>query len=278
MSEVLRLYPTPNKIKKSRRFWQGSTQQARKAAGRGHGSLFLRLLAATHLLPLEVLVQQVQGFLVGTGTSHDGEHPLAALIVRCFGDGDAGAGALADLADFGPTSADDTANHIGRNADVLSLHFFAIFSDHGDPATANSSVGSVSVDVAVLAEVGSAPSAVVRSASTAVVAADSWATNASAVDGSSSGLRSNRGVVENCASPTLPVIDEALANLPDSFLDSFRGALDLDDSLSGLGKHLLLGNHANTGDILDVLDLEAGASDDGAHLVVRDEEADSFGC
>lgn len=39
-------------------------------------------LAATHLLCLEVLVQEEQRRLVGLGSTHDGEHALARLIMR----------------------------------------------------------------------------------------------------------------------------------------------------------------------------------------------------
>ena len=41
-------------------------------------------LAATHLLRLQVLVQEEQGRLVGLGASHDGEHALAGLVMGCL--------------------------------------------------------------------------------------------------------------------------------------------------------------------------------------------------
>lgn len=41
-------------------------------------------------------------------------------------------------------------------------------------------------------------------------------------------------------------------------------------------EHLFLGNHANTGSVLNLLNLQTLAADDGAHLVVRDQETD--GC
>jgi hypothetical protein len=43
-----------------------------------------RSLAASHLLGLEVLVQQEQSRLIRLGRSHDGEHPLAGFIMRCL--------------------------------------------------------------------------------------------------------------------------------------------------------------------------------------------------
>lgn len=39
------------------------------------------LLVAAHLFSLKVLVQQVQSFLVGLGSAHNGEHALASIIV-----------------------------------------------------------------------------------------------------------------------------------------------------------------------------------------------------
>jgi hypothetical protein len=52
--------------------------------------------------------------------------------------------------------------------------------------------------------------------------------------------------------------------------------LDFDDALGGLGEHLLLRNHTNARGILNLLDLQALATNDGTHLVVRDEQADGY--
>lgn len=46
-------------------------------------------LAAAHLLGFQVLVQQVQCLLVRSWAAGDGEHPLASVVVRSLGDGDA---------------------------------------------------------------------------------------------------------------------------------------------------------------------------------------------
>ena len=43
-------------------------------------------LAATHLLGLEVLIQQVESLLVGALSAGDGEHALASIIMWRFGD------------------------------------------------------------------------------------------------------------------------------------------------------------------------------------------------
>lgn len=84
-------------------------------------------LAASHLLRLEVLVQEVQCFLVGARAAGNGEHALAGVVVGGLCDRDARAGALADLADLAAATADDAAHHVRGNADVLRLHLFTIF-------------------------------------------------------------------------------------------------------------------------------------------------------
>lgn len=49
--------------------------------------LFLALrLTPTHLLGLQVLVEQEQRRFVGLGGSHDSEHPLTSLVMRCLFD------------------------------------------------------------------------------------------------------------------------------------------------------------------------------------------------
>ena len=100
-------------------------------------------MVAPHLLRLEVLVEEKEGRLIGLGRSHDGEHALAGLIVRslrgmlvttlngtasltCLSDGDSGSGGLPDLADLAAGAADDAANHVCRDADILSLNLLAI--------------------------------------------------------------------------------------------------------------------------------------------------------
>jgi hypothetical protein len=77
----------------------------------GSVALFLGL-AASHLLGFQVLVQEVERLLVGTGATSDGEHALASIIVRSLGNGDAGTRRFADLADLAATATDDAANHI----------------------------------------------------------------------------------------------------------------------------------------------------------------------
>lgn len=94
--------------------------------------------------------------------------------------------------------------------------------------------------------------------------------------GANARLDPHSRVVEHSAVAALVVVDQALANLPHSLLDALGGALNLNDALRGLGEHFLLGDHAYAGGILDLLDLQALPTNDGAHLVVGDQEAD--GC
>jgi hypothetical protein len=94
---------------------------------------------------------------------------------------------------------------------------------------------------------------------------DAWRTNA---------LSTNNRVVQNGAGASLPVIHQALADLPDGTLNALRGALNLDYPLGRLRQHLLLCHHAHTRHVLNVLDLETLTANDGAHLVVRDEQFD----
>jgi hypothetical protein len=235
--------------------------------------LVLRL-AASHLLSLEVLVQQIQSLLVGTGAAGDGEHTLASVVVGCLGDGDACARRLADLANLAAATANDAANHVGGNADVLRLQFNAILIVRRGRGPA-CCIGSRSTGVRSgrrIAEVGTVASAVVR--------ASAQSSSSSATVGqsarSSTGLNPYSGVVENGAVSTLVIIDQALANLPNGLLDAGWGTLYFDNALSRLGEHLLLCDHANARCVLDLLDLQALATDDGAHLVVGDEETNGW--
>lgn len=188
--------------------------------------------------------------------------------MRGLCDGDAGTRTLTDFRDLAASATDDAANHVGRDADVLSLDVLVVFGSNG----CRSAGGRFTAGVGGrgVAEVGTVASAVVGRAATGRVRL----TVASGSTSSTTGDSDSR-VVENGAVAALFVVDQALADLPDSLLDAIRRALNFNDTLGGLGKHLLLGDHANSGSILDLLDLEALATNDGAHLVVGDEETDS---
>lgn len=228
----------------------------------------LRNLAATSLLCLKVLVKEVQRLLVGIGTASDGEHALAGLVMRSLGNADAGARGLADLADLAATTANDASDHVRGNGDVLGLDVLAFFNS-GRSKTAGTHIrAGVVRRRRGSSEVGTVASAVEAARST-VASAIGRTTSAST-------LNADRGAVEDGAVAALLVVYKALANLPDSLLDAIGSTLDLDNALCGLGKHLLLRDHADAGTILDLLDLGTLTTDDGAHLVVRDEEAD--GC
>ena len=230
-------------------------------------------LAAAHLLGLEVLIQEVQSRLVGLSTAHDGEHALSSLIMRSLGNADASTRCLADLTDLATSSANDASNHVRRNADVLRLELLAILVMSGW-----STLGSIGVGTAVivlsggtLAEIGA-----VACTHDAVVLSVIATLIADSLTDATTSLSSNNRIVQHCSSASLPVINQTLANLPNSLLDSFWSSLNFDDALGGLREHLLLGNHANTGDILDMLDLETLSANDGTHLVVRDQQLDSY--
>lgn len=224
------------------------------------------VLAAAHLLTLEVLVEKVEGSLVGLGGAHDGEHALSSIIVWCLGDGDSGSRGLADLGDLASTTTDDASNHVGWNGDVLCLDLLSIFIVSWDAAS-----GTLPVRAAVegtwgfLAEISSVSSA----HHTSVVILTALGANALPTS-----LSANNWVVQDSASSALPVVDEALGDLPNSLLDTFWGTLNLDNALGRLWEHLLLGNHSDARDILDVLDLKTLATNDRTHLVVGDKELD----
>lgn len=238
------------------------------------------LAASPELLSLEVFVKQVEGLLVASAGTGDGKHALASLVVRGLRDADSRSAGATDLLDLGATTADDAPDHVGGDRDVLGLRLLAILIDGGGGrrAVALSSTRSghrlaTAEGRGSVLEVGSVTGAGVRAGGALGGERDAVAN--SATDGRAA-LGADSGVVEDGASAALPVIDKALANLPDGHADGVGVTLDLDDALSRLRKHLLLGDHAGTRHILNVLDLETLATNDGAHLVVRDEEA--HGC
>ena len=94
-----------------------------KGGRSGHLVLFLllELLPADSplLLALKLVVQQKERFLVGLGSTNDGEHPLAGIVVRLLGNGDLGTRQTANLGNLGSIAADDASHHVARNGDVL---------------------------------------------------------------------------------------------------------------------------------------------------------------
>lgn len=188
---------------------------------------------------------------------------------------DASSGGLADVANLAAATANDTSNHVGGDADVLSLDLLTVLVVSG--RAAGRSVGiraTAEWPRAAVAEVGSVASAHHARASVVTTAA---VTVAGAAQASRAGrLSSDDRVVKHSAGAPLPIIDKALGDLPNGSLDTLGGALDFDDALGRLGQHILLRNHADAGNVLDMLDLEALSADDGAHLVVGDEKLDGY--
>lgn len=188
--------------------------------------------------------------------------------MRSLGDADASAGGLANLADLAATATDDATNHVSRNRDVLGLDALALL-DSGRSKTAGTNIGASRVR-------GRRGCGEVGAVAGAVEAARSAVTRAVGRGSDAAALNTNRRAVEDGAVATLLVVDKALADLPNSLLNAIWGTLHLDNALSGLGKHLLLRDHADAGAVLDLLDLRALAANDSTHLVVRDEEADGW--
>lgn len=73
------------------------------------------------LLNLQLTIQQIQRLFIRLGGPDDRKHPLARLVVRVLGDTDPRAGETSDFRDFGAGAADDAADHVGGDRDVLGL-------------------------------------------------------------------------------------------------------------------------------------------------------------
>ncbi len=182
----------------------------------------------------------------------------------CLGDGDSGSRGLADLGDLASTTANDASNHVGWNADVLRLDLFSVLIVGWDTAAGTLAIGAaVEGAWGLLAEISSVASA---HDTVGVILTTLRA------DTLSTSLGADNRVVEDSAGATLPIINEALAYLPDSLLDTLWGTLNLNNTLGRLWEHFLLGNHADARNILNVLDLKALAANDRTHLVMGDEE------
>lgn len=129
------------------------------------GGLLLWRLLAAHLLGFEILVEKIQRLLVAAGRASDGKHALAALVMRSLGNGDASPRALPDFANLAAATANDAANHIRRNADVLGLDFLAVLGVSGRwRTTGGVGAGAATVGRWGVAEVGTMAGAIVGSA------------------------------------------------------------------------------------------------------------------
>ena len=83
--------------------------------------LLLQLLPAypSLLFALQLVVEEEERLLVRLGGPDDREHALAGLVVRFLRDRDFRAGQSSNLGDLGTIAADDAANHVGRDGDIL---------------------------------------------------------------------------------------------------------------------------------------------------------------
>lgn len=193
-----------------------------------------------------------------------------------LGNGDASTRRAANLANLATGTTDDATNHVRGNADVLGLKLLAVLVMSGGSTRGlgvRATVEGALVRAAEISAVASASDSVVAAVVivTAVVVEAGASSTASARN-----LGANGRVVQDSASAALPVVNQALGNLPNSTLNTLRGTLDFNDTLSRLRKHVLLRNHADTRGILDLLDLETRATNDSAHLVVRNQKLE--GC
>jgi hypothetical protein len=85
-------------------------------------------------------------------------------------------------------------------------------------------------------------------------------------------VTSSSGLVVDSALTPLPITVQALSDLMNGLLDGFNASLNLNNSLGGLGEHLLGSNHTGARSILDLLDGGTRLSDDTTHQVVGDEQ------
>lgn len=287
--------------------------------------------------------------LVGLGGALNSEHPLSRVVVGDLGDAvvewgldketngiswllkdgstrsnrvspDPRSTQAPNLGDLATTLANDAANHVGGNRDVLRTGISGVYDSwgrcrarrggrsgettaRGDNSSRSGSGGFTGGSDAVRrrglavrsgeaiaageglawgltaassqAEASHGASKVARAGIVGRTASAALglqaASTASGKDTSALGVA---GVVQDGSLSALPVLEEALGDLVDGDANGIGRALDLDDTLSGLGQHLLGCDHAGSGDVLDVLDLETLAANDSAHEVVRDEETD----
>lgn len=166
-----------------------------------------------------------------------------------LGNRNASSRALADLTDLGASTANDTADHVRRNANVLRHDFFAILV-----VGRRTAGGSIRIRAAVVlawctvAEVGTIAG---THNTIGIILASLTLLAISIVTIASQGcvaarLGAHDRVVEHGAGSAFPVIDKALADLPDGALDALRSTLHLNYPLRRLGQHLLLRNHTDT--------------------------------
>lgn len=81
--------------------------------------LLLITTYASLLLALELVIEQEERLLVGLRRADNREHALASFVMRFLCDGDLGSRQASNLGDFGSIAANDTADHVGGDGDVL---------------------------------------------------------------------------------------------------------------------------------------------------------------
>jgi hypothetical protein len=204
-----------------------------------------------------------------------------------LGDGDARTGKTANLGNLGSTTATiceldplfhlhDASHHVAGDRDVLGPHVWVVDSRRGlaGPPGLPSSEGDRGLSAAspVTKSAGSTEAVGNRSPpDTASRSSNSLGTKSTSED--TCVTSSSRVVLDGTLSP-LPVLEKALGNLVNGSLDSLDSTLNFDDTLGRLREHLLGGDHASSRHVLDLLDLETRAANDGSHEVVADQQTD----
>lgn len=245
----------------------------------------------------DLRVEQHQSTLSRLRRPDNGEHSLASLVMGDFGDRDSGAGQSSDFRNLGTAFAagdkksatvqplivrllysHDAAHHVAWDGDILGSKVGVgsrwqrgawssrLWSAEGDTGSADSSFSTERVAhtgwEAACSDTGS-PDTSSRPGHSLC----------SKTSGQHTGVSSRSRVVLDSSLSSLPVLQKALGNLEHSSLDGINGTLYLDDTLGGLGEHLLGSDHSSTGSVLDLLDLGTSSTDDSSHQVMRDEKS-----
>jgi len=246
------------------------------------------------LLGLELRVEKHESSLGGLGGTDDGEHPLSTVVMGDLGDRDPGSRQSSDLGDLGSTSTTgmlawvyikskcdlhDTSYHVAGNGDVLGSKVWVVHVDRSFalPPVGCRTAGRSSGDTSPASSpVSTEWSSSESSSNTGPPNSTSRTGNGLSSKSSrqDAGVSSSSRVVLDGTLSSVPVLYQTLGDLENSGLDSLNSSLNFNDSLGGLRKHLLGGDHSSTRLVLDLLDLQPGSANDGTHEVVGDQQSD----
>lgn len=158
-----------------------------------------------------------------------------------LGNRDAGTRCLADLANLASGTSNDASNHVCRNADVLRLDLLTVLIVRRRSTDGRIRIRSTIVRTrTAITEVGAISCShytrvtIVASARRAIPSYPTRSRSTAAKRPRTTRRCSNDWIVEDCASSTLPIINQTLADFPDSPLDALRISLDLNNSFCRL--------------------------------------------